>query len=285
MRRSRLRRGASRFSGVAAIALSLTTIAGAAPASAATYKASLGTVSATLTFQGSYPEPHGTTMTITNAGHVVYHGAVTAAMCGKLCWPQPTGGSGTGNPIRVVRLQAGSPDVVLGLYSGGAHCCFVEEVFAPQSPSTYVKTEINLGDPGARLETLPGSPYAALLTADDTFAYAFTDFAASGLPIKLLRFQNHRFTNVTRQYPKLIRADANQWLSAFYAQKSSRYQDSVGVIAAWAADEYLLGRVGAADQFLHQQAAAGHLHSLLNPSVKGGVFITQLQKFLQHQGY
>jgi hypothetical protein len=274
-----------RLSGVAAIAMSFVTIVGALPASAATYHASLGNVSATLTYQGTYPTPKGTTITISRAGHIVYRGAVSAAFCGKLCWPASAYGAGNASPLRVVRLEAGSPDVVLGLYSGGAHCCFIDEVFAPSSATRYAKTEINLGDPGARIEALPGNPYAALVTADDSFAYAFTDFAASGLPIKVMRFSGHGFINVTRRYPKLIRSDAANWLVAFYSQASSHYSDSVGVIAAWAADEYLLGRANAADQFLDQQAAAGHLHSLLNPSQTGVAFVAELEKFLQHQGY
>lgn len=265
--------------------MSVVSVAGVLPAGAAAYHASLADVSATLTYQGSYPTPRHTTITISRAGQVVYRGAVSASFCGQLCWPAPSYGPGNANPLRVVPLVPGSPEVVLGLYSGGAHCCYIIEVFALSSAKKYVKTEINLGDPGARIEALPGNPYAALVTADDGFAYAFTDFAASGLPLKVLRFSGHGFTNVTRHYPQMIRSDAASWLSAFYSQSSSHYSDSVGVIAAWAADEYLLGRANAANQFLNQQARAGHLNSLLNPSVKGAVFVKQLQTFLKKQGY
>jgi hypothetical protein len=276
-----------------AIAISLTWIAEVIPAAAATNTASLGKVTATLTYQKAYPvagnigtpEARNSILTIRVGGRLVYRAGVYSPVCARLCWPEPTYGLGTGDPLRVVRLAAGSPDVVLGLYSGGAHCCFIDQVFSPGSGTFYAKTEVELGDPGARLVTLPGNPYVALLTADDTFAYAFTDFAASGLPIKILRVVSHRVTDVTRQYPSLIRADASRWLSAFYAQASSHYDDSVGVIAAWAADEYLVGRVGAANQFLRQQAAAGHLNSLLIPSQKATVFVALLEKFLSQHGY
>jgi len=40
---------------------------------------------------------------------------------------------------------------------------------------------------------------------------------------------------VTRSYPKLVATDAAFWLKAFKSGASSHYQDSVGVIAAWAA--------------------------------------------------
>jgi hypothetical protein len=270
---------------VAAVALSLVSVVGVLPAGAATYRASLANVSATLTYQGTYPTPRNTTLTISSAGGVAYRGAVSATFCGHLCWPAPTYGSGNANPLRVVRLRAGSPEVVLGLYSGGAHCCFLMEVFALSAAKKYVKTEIDLGDPGARIEVLPGNPYAALVTADDNFAYAFTDYAASGLPLKILRFTGHGFANVTRRYPALLRADAASWLAAFYAQKSTHYSDSVGVIAAWAADEYLLGRVHAAQQFLNQQARAGHLDGQIYPSLKGATFVARLETFLHQRGY
>ena len=274
-----------RLSGALALVLVLAGLVGVVPAGASTYRASAADVTATLSYQGSYPTARHTTLTISRAGREVYHGAVRASLCGDLCWPAPTYGPGSANPLRVVGLRAGSPDVVLGLYSGGAHCCFVMEVFAPSSTSRYAMTEVDLGDPGGRLEVLPGSPFAAIVTADDAFAYAFTDFAASGLPLQILRFNGHGVTNVTRQYPSLLRADAAGWLAAFYAQASSHYRDSVGVIAAWAADQYLLGRARAADLFLGQQARAGHLNSLLNPAVHATVFVAHLETFLVRAGY
>ena len=259
------------------------------PAVASTLAATLGNVAATLTYQKVYPVGSGglpvvkkAILTIRVAGHLEYRGAVFSGVCGSYCWPA---GPGSSAALRVVRLAPGSPDVVLGLYSGGAHCCFVDQVFSPGNSNRYVKSEINLGDPGARLLALSGNPYAALITADDSFAYAFTDFAASGLPIRIERFGAHRFTDVTRRYPSLIRADASQWLRAFYGQASTRYEDSVGVIAAWTADEYLLGNSARALRFLNEQATAGHLNSLLNPTLRGALFVTMLEKFLQRGGY
>ncbi len=269
---------------MAAIALSLVSVVGVLPAGAATYRASLADVSATLTYQGTYPMAHHATLIISRAGHVAYRAPVSASFCGQDCWPTSAWGPQIGSPVRVVTLRPGAPDVVLGLYSGGAHCCYIVEVFAP-SATTYTKFQIELGDPIARIQVLPGNRFPALLTQDDTFAYAFTDYAASGLPIKVLRFTGSGFANVTRQYPALIRADASQWLSAFYDQASSHSSDSVGVIAAWAADEYLLGRMGAADQFLIQQARAGHLNGALSSSTTGAAFAEQIEKFLVQQGY
>jgi hypothetical protein len=64
--------------------------------------------------------------------------------------------------------------------------------------------------------------------------------------------------------------------------KSSHYQNSEGVIAAWAADEDMLGHQTLVRRYLNQQAQAGHLNSL---EIKGHTFVVALQRFLKQQGY
>jgi hypothetical protein len=64
------------------------------------------------------------------------------------------------------------------------------------------------------------------------------------------------------------------------------YSDSVGVVAAWAADEELLGHVKLVNTFLANQLKAGHLNSALSPEEPGGArFVTKLRKFLRTHGY
>jgi hypothetical protein len=124
------------------------------------------------------------------------------------------------------------------------------------------------------------------LTADDSFAYEFTDFAASGLPIQILTFSDRHFSNVTRQYPKLVTRDAARWMKAFNSMAKQHYSDSVGVAAAWAADEELLGHVKLVNSFLAKQVKAGHLNSALSPQEPGGAkFVAKLSKFLRAHGY
>jgi hypothetical protein len=72
-------------------------------------------------------------------------------------------------------------------------------------------------------------------------------------------------------------------MRAFKAQAKQHYSDSVGVIAAWAADEDLLGHTKLVSRFLHEQAVAGHLNA---PFGTGGTrFVAKLQKFLRRRGY
>jgi hypothetical protein len=256
----------------------------AAPvALATTQTASAGSVTATFAFQGKVPKFHGLHLTISRAGTVVYNQSVVSKFCDKLCWPGP--GVSRRSSVEVVDLEnTGDPDVVLDLYSGGAHCCTVVQIFSfDPGTATYVKTERVFGDPDAKVVDLGHHGHFEFLTADDSFAYRFTDFAASGLPIQILTFANRHFTDVTRSYPSLIAKDAAVWLRAFKAQAKQHYPDSLGVIAAWAADEDLLGHTKLVKRFLHEQAVAGHLNA---PFEAGGTrFVAKLQKFLRRRGY
>jgi hypothetical protein len=178
----------------------------------------------------------------------------------------------------------GQPDVVLSLFTGGAHCCSVEQVFTfDPARNTYVKTERNFGDFGAEIVDLGHDGRFEFLTADDAFAYAFTDFAASGLPIQIFTFSGRQFNDVTRQYPALVRHDARRWMRLFRKLARDHYRDSVGVAAAWAADEELLGHRRLVNRFLAAQARAGHLNSAIGHS--GTRFIASLRRFLRRHGY
>jgi hypothetical protein len=255
-------------------------------AGASTQSASADGVTATFTYSGTYPNAHNPHLTISRGGTVLYNGLVKSAYCGDVCWPNTI--YSRLSVVHVVHLQTGgSPVVVLDLYSGGAHCCSIEQVYSFGATSTKVtKIEHNFGDPGARLQALGKSGLTYFVSADDHFAYAFTDFAASGLPIQILTYTNGSFRNVTRSFPALIKGDATQWLGAYHAQAKTHYQDSVGVIAAWVADEDLLGEGLVAKSFLASQLKEGHLNSALSPlDPSGAAFVTALQTFLHKHGY
>jgi hypothetical protein len=266
---------------VCAIAICL---AVAAPAAfATTQTASSGNVTATFSFQGRFPNYHGQRLTIARAGSVMYDQPVVSKFCARLC--APLSAVSQHPSVRVLDLEhTGEPDVVLELYSGGAHCCTVVQVFAFDPVSaTYVKTERNFGDPGARIVDLRHDGRFEFLTADDSFAYRFTDYAASGLPVEVLTFAGGRFTAVTRGYPRLVARDATFWLKTFKGLARGHYSDSVGVIAAWAADEDLLGHAKLVKRYLREQALAGHLNA---PFGAGGMkFVANLQRFLRRRGY
>jgi hypothetical protein len=268
-------------------AVVLASCALAAPAAlAATQTASGGAVTATFTFTGHYPNYSGLHLSIAQAGSVLYDQPVSSEACGKYCAPGATGTKASS--VQVIDLDhVGQPNVILSLFSGGAHCCSLQQIFTfDPGTMTYGETEYDFGNLGARIEDLKHDGHFEFVTADNRFAYEFTDFAASGLPLQILTFTGSRFQDVTDSYPALIRKDAASWLKDYGEVDHGKDIDSVGIIAAWAADEYRLGKAGAAKRFLNQQAKAGHLRSPLGPGVaQGQKFVAKLLKFLRRNGY
>jgi len=255
-------------------------------ASASTFSAQSGEVKATFSVSGTFPQAKNGQLTIFKSGKIVDHVVVSSQWCGHQCWPNSI--SSKQSVVHVVRLSPGGPlDVVLDLYSGGAHCCAIEQVYyLDSSTGKYEKVEHNFGDPGIKLLALGKGGSDLFLTADDRFAYAFTDYAASGMPIEIDSFSNGTFQQVTKDFPQLIKKDATQYRDAFFDAASSKYDDTVGLAAAWAADEDMLGHSSLVTTFLHQESLAGHLNSGLYPMQPSGAkFVVALQKFLRHDGY
>jgi hypothetical protein len=269
---------------VAAVAVTL--FAWTLPAGATTQTLRSRDITVAYTYHGSPPLSRDSRLKISEHGTVIYDQAVTSKWCGTECSPNII--ARTRKVIHIVQLgRTGAPSVVLDLYSGGAHCCFVEQVYSLRASSNDVtKAEYNFGNPGVKLAQLTPNGSYEFLSADNDFAYAFTDYAASGMPIRVLSFSHDAFDNVTLSFPRLIRKDAAQWMRAFQSQASTHYQDSVGVVAAWAADEDMLGHSSGVARFLSAQARAGHLNSALNPITPSNYkYVRALQAFLRKHGY
>ncbi len=242
-----------------------------AVASAKTQTASAGGVTATLTYKGQDPQVTDMRLSIAQAGKVLYDNPVTATECASLCGP----GAFTGKSIHVLDLDAnGELEVLLQLYSQGAHCCFIDEVFSPSAAlGSYAMTQFDFQNSGAELKDLNHNGQTEFVSADNAFAYAFTNFAESGMPIEIFKFSGLEFVNVTRAYPSLIRNDANVWWHAYRKDPDS---GRVGLIAAWAADEYNLGRGAVASKTLAEQVSEHRISA---------GFVERLKAFLKRYGY
>jgi hypothetical protein len=247
-----------------------------------TRTASSGSTVATL----SWTANHSTTglpysnlrLDIRRGGSDLFDDPVHGLLCGTGCWPALGVRSA---PVVVSDIEGdGAPDVIVSLYSGGAHCCYVTQIYRyDPGTQTYSVAQRDFGDPGSILERIGGA--FRFRSADDRFAYRFAAFAFSGLPVQIWRFTGGRFVDVTRHYPGRIAADAAVWWSAFEKNAAQHFGD--GFIAAWAADEDLLGRGALVSRTLAAQNRAGRLR---NTGVPGGTaFVGALERFLAHAGY
>ncbi len=240
-----------------------------ASAGAATQTASAGGVTATLSYTGG---PGITTknlrLSISQNGKVVYNQPVVSKACFKTCSPTPKGA------VHVVYLEGtGALEVVVSMFTNGADCCGIEQVFTPSaSMGTYYKAEHNFGPVGARLEQLTHDGHYELVSGDPFFYCQFSACFASGLPIQIWGWNAGSFIDLTRRFPALIAKDAAVWWSDY----RKHLKQGTGLIAAWAADEDLLGKQATVASTLATEVRAHHISAS---------FVSGLQHFLKTHGY
>ena len=256
-----------------------------AGAAAKRYSARSGSVEATLTYSRDAANYgfKADGLKIVRGGQVLYDGVPHPAECGDLpCGP--TVDFGPGLPPLIVRdLDAdGEPEVVYSAYTGGAHCCSVAQVFElSPGASGYTAVGRFFGDPGFGIEDLDGDGRPEIVTADDAFAYRFTAYLFSGLPLSVLRYDHGRFVDVTRSFPRLLQPEARQFWRAYKDLRKNRDDSARGMAAAWAADQYRLGKRAHALRMLRKEVRHGYL---AHPG-GGAKFIRTLDRFLLRRGY
>jgi hypothetical protein len=254
------------------VAVTIGVLAAAGPAGAKTFSAEQGAVKATVT----YSKTATSRLTISRNGTTLFDGAPSLEACGGApCAPSGFEGD---PPLRVLDLDAdGEPEVVYSAYSGGAHCCSIAQVYRLDAgATTYSAIARNFGDPGFIVaEGNAGHP-AIWITRDDAFAYRFTAYAFSGLPVQILQYSAAGFADVTSSYPKLVAADASHWRSVYRRARHRTDGTQRGAAAAWAADEYRLGKRADALRYLRAEVKRGHLKRR---------FLKSLDRFLKKHGY
>jgi subtilisin-like proprotein convertase family protein len=217
---------------------------------------------------------------IVRGGVVVYDKAITKAC--RYCEAFPSGYWSGASSLAVRDLDAdGEPEVLTEFYTGGAHCCSYTTIHR------YVGAQYRpifhwWGDLGYRFADLDHNRILEFMSYDDRFAYAFSCFACSFFPIQIWDFRGGKMVDVTRRFPPQIRADARSlWRS--YVGIRRAHADFTGVLPAWLADEYLLGR-GAAGWKQVRAAATG-----FNPSQMSGWtrvrYLRAVKRFLRQTGY
>lgn len=184
--------------------------------------------------------------------------------------------------LRVRDLDADDePEVALDLYTNGAHCCTQSLIYRyDPTRRRYRPTFHDWGNayPGYRLVDPDHDARPELRSHDDRFAYAFTSFAGSAFPVRIWHFDHGRMFDVTRQFPDLVAADARANWHTYLRYKQER-SEIRGALAAWLADEYLIGREDEGWSRLETLARRGQLGHDAAP------YLRALRSFLRKLGY
>jgi hypothetical protein len=242
-----------------------------------------GPVQTTLSWQAADFGVKDPRLVIVRAGATVYDGSpVGDDRCSVGCI-FAIGGADT--PLKVLDLDGdGEPEVVVDAFTGGAHCCSLAEVFR-FTGSAYARVEADWGSNDYVLRDLDGDGRPELRGYDFAFEDAFTSHAASYEPPLVLAFDpaaQGGFRDVTRRFPALVRKNASE---ALHVLRRARRQhvETVGIVAAYVADLYLLGRGREVRPYLKRARKRGDLRGVTGGAPRS--FDARLLKFLHKQGY
>jgi hypothetical protein len=270
--------------------LTLALLPAAASAAVQTETRTAGNVTAEFSYDKvSDFEYRDVRIKITRAGAVLLDAPVPEP-CDE-CGVAP---QGAGDPENVPALAVrdlngdGEPEVLVDLYTGGAHCCSFTQIYGYKADTNgYFRVKGSWYDYGYELVDLDKDGNPEFRAADFRFAAAFTAYVASGAPPRVLRFQNNRLVDVTRSFPSLVKQNLKQYLRLYKKYRGDKdIGDVRGWLAAYAADKYLLGQGDTAFDLIYAAYRRGELKALDgDTSASGKRYISALRKQLRKWGY
>jgi hypothetical protein len=271
----------------AAAVLALAVLPGAASADdAGSLTASAGAVQATLTWDKAEFGVANPRLAIVRGGATLFDASPVASSdscrdgyCSFLASGKRK------SALQVVDLNGdGEPEVLVDAYSGGAHCCALTEILAFNGTG-YGVTEAYWGNTGYELQDLDVDGKPELVGYDDAFAGAFSSFAASFFPPRVVDYDpsvKGALRDVTDHFVALIRKNQRQALHALKRARRQHYE-TLGIVAAYVADMYLIGDNDAVRPYLKRARKRGDLRTISGRAPRS--FERQLLAFLKKQGY
>jgi hypothetical protein len=187
----------------------------------------------------------------------------------------------------------GEPEVMVELTWGGAHHATWSRVYRyDRANGRYLGSVRFWGDQSFRLEQLNRDPRPEWLSRDPRFQGRFACEACSGIPLQIWTYRAGRWQDITRSFPARITTDATRWWRAYLSERgkstANAGENTRGRLAAWAADEELLGRHRQVVTALGQARRRGDLAlEGISADVLGSpsTYIQQLLRFLRKTGY
>jgi hypothetical protein len=189
-----------------------------------------------------------------------------------------------GNSLHISDLDGDARDeVAVTLKTTGAHCCSVLDV-SRRVGSRFVGVSRSFRGCALTLRDLDRDGRLEVVACDYRFNSLFTSYADSVAPARIWEFDQGSFRLVTRRFAAHVRADADAAFKAYRRLRTERPRREVrGALAAWAADECLLGEAAQVWPRLKAARKAGELVGSGGP--QGAAYVNALRAQLVRLGY
>ena len=234
-----------------------------------------GAVSATLSWTGGPDGPTHTTLTISRGGAVAFAQPIDDIVCGACELDRHS-------DLFVIDLNGdGEAEVLVSTFTGGEFCCRMLGVFGHRPDGTYNSFLQNWGDAGYDIGDVDGDGVFEIISRDTAFVDVFESGALSYSPAQVVHYGLRKgepyLFDVTRRYPSEIRRNATH---ARYLARRVRHH-ARGYVAAYVADQYLLGHGATGLRELDREIRRGSVGS---PG-SARAYRKRLLRFLHQLGY
>jgi hypothetical protein len=144
------------------------------------------------------------------------------------------------------------------LFSGGAHCCTSLLISEIRDNKFIVLDSGFYGNSGYVVEDLNKDGLKEIISGNDMFAYAFTNYSETRFPLRVEKFENGKLVNITGNFRDdlimevgYFEEDLNEIIKNGYECSESDEEDTFNtdagsvktILAAIVADYYSLGQV------------------------------------------
>jgi len=190
--------------------------------------------------------------------------------------------------VKIRDLDGGEPEVLVDLFSGGAHCCFFTLILRWDAAAKRYRSTLGYwGNYGSRLNDLDGDGKPEFSAFDERFVYEFTAYVFSSAPIRIWSYRAGKLVDVTRRFPELIQKSAATNLGYYQKARGDPNTDVRSYVAAYVADQYLLGDPAEGKRVLDLALKRGDLgrgaRRLGLPA--GKAYLAALMRDLRRWGY
>ena len=246
-----------------------------------TLSARKGTVAATVTFTERDFRFEKLHVKVTRAGRTAVDVPIERAGCPDCANDRPSS-------VKVLDLDGGEPEVLVDLYSGGAHCCLFTLILRWDAAAKRYRSTLGYwGNFGSRLADLDGDGLPEFSAFDERFVYEYTAYVFSSAPIRVSSYRAGKLVDVTRRFPALIEKSAATNLGYYLKGRGTKDTDVRSYVAAYVADQYLLGKPAEGKRVLDLALKRGDLgrgRTFLGLPA-GTAFVAALMRDLKRWGY